>query len=283
MNLGTYNMLEVVRISDIAYILSDGENEIFLHKKEALRDYVAGDKINVFIYVDNVGRPTASTKQPLITIDSAAFLEVVSINYEYGIFLNNGLVKDLLLSKDDLPLSIQSWPIIGDELYVTMKVKKDQLYAKIVSRKLITPELRPTEILEVGNNYEAIVLFLLVEGLVCFTKAGHEIFVHYNNTRTKYRLGEPVSVRILKLNENDEYVGTLIQQKELMLDADAKTLVDYMEKHSHQMRFTDQSSPEEIQAAFHMSKSAFKRALGTLYKNGTVELKNDRTVMIQKN
>ena len=72
-------------------------------------------------------------------------------------------------------------------------------------------------------------------------------------------------------------------EKELMLDADAKTLVDYMEKHSHQMRFTDQSSPEEIQAAFHMSKSAFKRALGTLYKNGTVELKNDRTVMIQKN
>ena len=67
-----------------------------------------------------------------------------------------------------------------------------------------------------------------------------------------------------------------------MLDSDAKTLLTYMENHSHQMRFTDQSSPEEIQAAFHMSKSAFKRALGTLYKSGAVELKNDRTILIQK-
>lgn len=282
MNIGTYNDLEVVRISDIAYILSDGENEIFLHKKEALREYIAGERINVFIYVDNVNRPTATTKHPIITIDSSAFLEVCEINHEYGVFLKNGLIKDLLLSKDDLPLSIQSWPVIGDELFVTMKVKKDQLFAKIVGRKLITGELRPKEILEVGNNYDALVLFLLVEGLVCFTKSGHEIFVHYNNTRSKYRLGENVNVRILKLNDSGEYVGTLIQQKELMMEDDAKALLAYLENHSGQMRFTDTSSPEEIQAAFHMSKSAFKRALGTLYKAGVVELKADRTLLKQK-
>jgi predicted RNA-binding protein (virulence factor B family) len=282
MNLGTYNELEVVRISDIAYILSDGDNEIFLHKKEALREYVAGDVINVFIYVDNLNRPTASTKHPFVTIDSSGFLEVVEINYEYGVFLNNGLIKDLLLSKDDLPLSIQSWPVIGDELYVTMKVKKEQLFAKFVPRKIIQSILKPKEILEIGNTYDAIVMFLLVEGLVCFTKAGHEIFVHYNNTRQKYRLGETVNVRILKLNENEEYVGTLIQQKELMLEDDAKSLLQYLENHSGQMRFTDASSPEEIQAAFHMSKSAFKRALGTLYKSGLVELRSDKTVLKQK-
>jgi hypothetical protein len=217
-----------------------------------------------------------------VTIDSSGFLEVVEINYEYGVFLNNGLIKDLLLSKDDLPLSIQSWPVIGDELYVTMKVKKEQLFAKFVPRKIIQSILKPKEILEIGNTYDAIVMFLLVEGLVCFTKAGHEIFVHYNNTRQKYRLGETVNVRIPKLNENEEYVGTLIQQKELMLEDDAKSLLQYLENHSGQMRFTDASSPEEIQAAFHMSKSAFKRALGTLYKSGLVELRSDKTVLKQK-
>ncbi len=282
MNLGTYNELEVVRISDIAYILTDGDNEIFLHKKEALKEYVAGDRINVFIYVDNEGRPTASTKHPFVSIDSAAFLEVVQVNYDYGVFLNNGLVKDLLLSKDDLPLTIQSWPIVGDEVYVTMKVKKDQLFAKIMGRKLIQPQLQPKELLEAGNNYDAVVLFFMVEGIVCFTKQGHEIFVHFNNTRIKYRLGEAVSVRILKQNDNGEYIGTLIQQKELMMEDDSKILLSYLENHSGQMRFTDQSSPEDIQAAFHMSKSAFKRALGTLYKAGIVELKNDKTVLKQK-
>jgi predicted RNA-binding protein (virulence factor B family) len=80
MILGTYNLLEVVRISDIAYILSDGDNEIFLHKKEATHDYVAGEKVTVFLYVDNEGRPTATTKKPFVTVDSEAFLEVVAIN-----------------------------------------------------------------------------------------------------------------------------------------------------------------------------------------------------------
>jgi predicted RNA-binding protein (virulence factor B family) len=198
------------------------------------------------------------------------------------VFLNNNLIKDLLLSKDDLPLSIQSWPVIGDELFVTLKVKKDLLFAKLLPRKAVMDCLKPTTQLEVNTSYEAVVLYLLVEGLVCFTKEGHEVFVHFNNTRSSYRLGQAVNVRILKQNPDDSYVGTLIQQKELMLEDDANRLLSYLEHHSGQMRFTDESSPEEIQAAFHMSKSAFKRALGTLYKNGLIDLTVDRVVLKNK-
>ncbi|MFH0992895.1 MAG: S1-like domain-containing RNA-binding protein [bacterium] len=282
MELGTFNRLTVLRETDISYLLTDGENEVFLHKKEAEREYHDGERLTVFVYTDNLGRPTASTKTPMVTTTTAAFLEVVSINHEYGVFLEYGILKDLLLSKDDLPLSVSAWPVVGDKLFVTIKIRKELLFAKQVARKSVADFLHPSDALEPDQSYDAIVSFFLVEGLVCFTEAGHEIFVHYNNTRKKYRLGETVSIRILKINEDQEAVGTLIQQKELMLKPDADILLEYLDNHGGMMRFTDASAPEEIQAAFHMSKGAFKRALGTLYREGRVDLRPDSTHIIEK-
>ncbi|HAQ55802.1 MAG TPA: DNA-binding protein [Acholeplasmatales bacterium] len=279
MELGTYNTLKVVRETDLAWMLTDGEEEVFLHKKEAERSYLPGEELTVFLYADNLGRLTASLKQPLATTTTAAFLEVVSVNHEYGVFLANGIAKDLLLSKDDLPLSVNAWPVVGDKLFCTVKAKKGLLFAKVVARKAVSTILRPATPLEPDQNYEAIVSHFIVEGLILHTESGHEIFVHENNTRKKYRLGETVSVRILKLNPDGEAVGTLIQQKELMLQPDADIILAYLEAHAGRMRFTDASAPEEIQAAFHMSKGAFKRALGTLYRDGRVELRPDQTLL----
>lgn len=277
MVIGRINQLQVKRESDIAYVLTDGLEEIFLHKKEALEPYVNGQTIEVFLYIDNVGRITASTKTPLATIDIPGWLEVVSIEYQYGIFLHYGLVKDVLLSKDDLPLQLEKWPTIGDQLYCILKEKKQQLFAKQVSRKSHKLTLTPTASLEEHQQVEAFVVHLLAEGLVLLTKEGHEIFVHYNNTRKSYRLGEKVLVRILRTNANDEYIGSLIGQKERMLDQDSERVLTYLKNHQGTMRFTDQSSPEEIQAAFQMSKGAFKRALGTLYKSGQITLEPTQT------
>lgn len=280
MMLGTYNQLKVVRESDIAYILTDDFEEIFLHKKEAEHPYLPGEMVEVFIYVDNLGRPTASTKEAFVTIDKPAFLSVVSVNPKYGVFLHYGLVKDLLLSKDDLPFELDLWPHIGDRLFVCIKEKKFHLFAKIIGRKQIAhyfdQEIRP---LEVGDTVEATVLFLMDEGVVCFSSRGDEIFVHVNNTREPYRIGQIVRPKILKQNPNLEYSATLIEQKEKMITSDGEALLEYMQNHHGEMRFTDKSSPEDILYAFKMSKSAYKRALGGLYKSGLVELHPDKTTL----
>lgn len=280
MILGDYNVLKVLRESDIAYQLSDGHEEIFLHKKEALAPYQPGEEVEVFIYVDNQGRPTASTKKPFVTIHSFAFLNVVSVNYKYGVFLDNGLVKDLLLSLDDLPLELDQWPQISDKIYVGMKEKKSHLLAKIIGRKQITqqfneelPELEPSSIVE------AYIQFITEEGYVAFTLQGEELFIHENNVRQKYRIGQKVSPKIIKRNPNLEYTASLIEQKELMISSDSQIILTYLENHFGEMRFTDKSAPEEISYAFKMSKSAFKRALGSLYKSGLVILEPDKTIL----
>ncbi|MDD4354371.1 MAG: S1-like domain-containing RNA-binding protein [Candidatus Izemoplasmatales bacterium] len=277
MQLGDYQELTVLRETPIAYLLTDGNQEVFLHKKEALDNYLPGSRVRVFIYPDNAGRWTASTKEATITLNQAAFLPVVDHNPKYGIFLDNHLIKHLLCSKDDLPFNLKEWPITGDRVFVVMKEKKGLLYGKPVGRKQIASYFSLPPSLEIGKTYPAWVQTLLPEGLVAFTEKGEEIFIHNNNTRQPHRLGQAVEARILKLTETNEYVGTLIEQKEIMLHEDGLRILAYMDQHNKEMPYTDQTNPEIIQEVFRMSKSAFKRALGALYKSGIVELTPEKT------
>lgn len=280
MEIGKINTLEVLRETDIAYLLTDGIDEVFLHKKEAKRPYEDDEAIDVFLYVDNQGRVTASTKEPLLTLDEVKMLEVVSIGLRYGVFLYYGMVKDLLLSLDDLSTDKSKWPQVGDKVFVKMVLKGEKLYGRIIGRKQITDHFPNREPLEENQTVEAHVMYLIDNGLVAFTEKGNEIFIHKNNYRASYRIGQFIEPKILKQNPSGEYVGTLIEQKELMLEEDALRILAYLETNGGEMSLTDKSSPEMIQKTFHMSKSAFKRALGSLYKAKKVQLSKEKTKLL---
>ena len=277
MLIGKKNTLKVLRETDIAYQLTDGEIEVFLHKKEAQRPYLDNEEIEVFLYTDNQGRITASTKDPLITLGEVKMLEVVSVNKRFGVFLYYGIVKDLLLSLDDLPSRLDQWPQAGDKVMVEMIERKERLFAHIVGRKQITDHYEDNVELIDEDTVKANVMYLIDHGLVCFTEDGHEIFVHKNNYRNNYRIGQSIEPKILKRNPSGEYVGTLIEQKEIMLEKDALLIIKYLEEHGGIMDFSDKTDAETISETFHMSKSAFKRALGSLYKAHKVELNKKYT------
>ena len=276
MEIGKINTLRVLRETDISYLLTDGLNEVFLHKKEALRPYEDYEEIDVYVYPDNEGRLTASTKTPMLLLGGFAKLEVVGSHPKLGVFLNYGIVKDLLLSLDDLPEDEAYWPQIGDKLFVSMKVSKERLFAQIPSRNEMSNRFEPIESDEEIQALRVTITHFLDNGVVGFSDLGQEVFIHRNNFRRKLRMGEVVSVNIIKKNPHN-YSGQLIEQKEIMLDKDAQQILEYLETHGGSMNFTDKSDPERISKVFHMSKSAFKRALGKLYKERKVILEKTKT------
>jgi predicted RNA-binding protein (virulence factor B family) len=280
MQLGKNNRLIVKREADISYLLTDGEVEIFLHKKEAERPYVVGEEIDVFLYDDNQGRVTASTKPPSLIIGGIALLEVVSVNFNYGAFLYYGMIKDLLLSLDDLPKNKRLWPQANDKMFMSMQEKNNRLFAKVLTRHELTESFEDLEVLEKDEKYDAYVMYLIENGYLAYSEAGHEIFIHKNNIREEARIGKKVSVKIIAQNEKGNYSGTLIEQKEIMLDKDANIVFEYLENHGGIMPYTDKSDAADISKVFHMSKSAFKRALGHLYHLKKVELNKDNTKLV---
>lgn len=279
MELGKVNTLRVLRETDISYLLTDGLEEVFLHKKEALKPYEDFEEIDVFVYKDNEGRLTASTKTPLLVLGGFAKLEVVGTHPKYGVFLNYGLVKDLLLSLDDLPEDPDLWPKQGDQLFVTMKISKDRLFAQVPSRNELGNKFESIEAPEEVESLTVTITHYLDNGVVGFSDEGLEVFIHRNNYRRKIRLGEKIDVKIIQKNSHN-YSGQLIEQKEIMLDKDSQIIIDYLKGRGGVMTFTDKSDAEAISRVFHMSKSAFKRALGKLYKERKVVLSATHTKLV---
>ena len=277
LEIGDYNKLNVLRETDHAYMLGDEETEIFLHKKQASRPLENDEEVEVFLYYDNQKRITATMNKPIIDQEHPGFLNVVDYNFRLGIFLNMGLIKDLLMSRDDLPFMRKDWPRKGDRLFVRLRVSKNQLTAKFVPRFEINDFLMPDSVLEIDSEYVAYNVYKTEEGNVFFTEEGHQIYVYFKHMRKEYRLGEKAEIKITIDKGNNQYNGTLIKQKELMLEDDALIIKKYLDDHEGEMEYTDKSSSDDINTAFNMSKKAFKRGLGSLYKKGLVVLEKDKT------
>lgn len=278
---GKINNLGVLRKSDIGYMLTDGSSQVLLHFNEATKELRLGDKVDVFIYFDKQHRPCASMSLPRITIDKPGFAEVVETLSNLGVFVNIGSTKDVLVSKDNLPYDEDLWPNIGDKLIVRLKIKHEMLIAKPLGKQ---------DIIDLKNDNVKYALDDEVGGYVCRT--GNEgigicsndfqyIFVYKTHLRGKYRLGEEVNPKII-LIKKDEYNATLTENKEYMIDEDQKIIIDYMKIHKNKMKITSKSSSELVERELRLSRNAFKRALGGLYKSRKVRFDGDYTILVEE-
>ena len=278
--LGEFQKLEVIRLSDLGYMLSDGEEEVLLHFKQATKEYKPKDKVNVFIYSDKQGRKTATESAPIITLDKPGFVKVTEVLPGAGVFVDINTPKDIFISKDRLPYEETSWPVKGDEILGILKIRKDVLTAKPIDRFDIIGLHRKVNYIE-GEDVKAIVVRVGEKGLSLATHDPMYIFVPKSQLRGKHRLGEEVNVTITK-NLGEEYYGRLNAQKEEMIEPDKKIILDYLDKHHGVMKITAKTSAEVIEAELGLSRKAFKRAYGGLYKERIIDFDEEKTFVVKK-
>jgi predicted RNA-binding protein (virulence factor B family) len=272
---GNINKLEVIKITDIAYTLSDGVNEVFLHFNQSLRELTVGEMVDAFLYYDQKKRLCATLETPIITSTKYDFVEVVGIN-SAGVFVNIGIAKDILVSKDYLPKFEKQWPRIGDKIPCIIKVKTNQLVAKILEPiDLISNKL------EINNQYKGIVTQVLYNGINICTSDYQMININKNLLRKQYHVGEEISFKVTAQKENI-YNGTTIEQKEKARLQDSDYILDYLRKMGGMIPLGNQSTPEDIYRVLNMSKSAFKRSVGHLYKLKLITIEDDKIILIEE-
>ena len=277
--LGEYNKLTVTRKSDLGYMLTDGKDEVLLHFSQSLKEHKENDVITVFIYADKKDRLTATEIIPFATLEDAGFVEVVDIIPNAGVFVNINTPKDVFLSKDNLPFNESLWPQKGDKLFVRLKIKKDSLVAKPLNRFDIIALHKDVKYVE-REQVNAHVCKISDAGLSLITNDMMYVFVPETQLRGTYRLGEDVVVTITKELE-EEYYGTLNQQKELLIDTDRELILDYMKKNHNMMPLTAKSSSEDVFKLLKMSRKAFKRAYGGLYKDHIIDFDDEKSFIIK--
>ena len=86
------------------------------------------------------------------------------------------------------------------------------------------------------------------------------------------RIGDVNEARITNVKPDGKLDLTLREKAYLQMDADAQKVLEVIDEYAGVLPFNDKASPEVIKREIQMSKNAFKRAVGHLYKERKIEI-----------
>ncbi|RXT08204.1 S1 RNA-binding domain-containing protein [Ammoniphilus sp. CFH 90114] len=268
---GQMATLEVARKAQFGYFLTDGENDILLHKNEAAKELSEGQKVSVFLYMDHEERLAATMKESKIVFGQFTWLEVSDVNRKMGVFLDMGIQKELLLSKDDLPQDRAAWPLKGDRVFVGLKYdKKGRLLAKLGLDVELAELEQPAGKDMLHKSVSGYVYRVIALGAFFFTEENHIAFVHRDDMLGPIRLGQKVTARVKSIRDDGRINATQNPPKAVAYQEDAEIIYQILQDRGGAMPFSDQTDPETIRQKFGISKAAFKRALGKLMKENKI-------------
>ena len=268
--LGDYNNLEIVkRVSFGLYLDGDEDGEILLPAKYVPDGYDIGDIIKVFVYLDNEERLVATTEEPLAKVGDFALLRVAWTN-DYGAFLDWGLLKDLFV-----PFSEQEGKMVKGNsylVYVTIDRKSYRIYASARLDKYLSRTKPPYE---TDEEVDIIVWRRTDLGWKVIVNGNHSGLVFANEVFRDLKTGDRLKGYVKRVR-TDGKIDIVLQRHGVAGDDDSSMrLLSAIEAQRGFLPLTDNSSPDEIYSMLGMSKKAFKRAAGKLYKQRLIIIDDD--------
>lgn len=268
--LGDYNNLEMVkRVSFGLYLDGDEDGEILLPAKYVPDGYDIGDIIKVFVYLDNEERLVATTEEPLAKVGDFALLRVAWTN-NYGAFLDWGLLKDLFV-----PFSEQEGKMVKGNsylVYVTIDRKSYRIYASARLDKFLSSTKPPYE---TDEEVDIIVWRRTDLGWKVIVNGNHSGLVFANEVFRDLKTGDRLKGYVKRVR-TDGKIDIALQRHGVAGDDDSSMrLLSAIEAQRGFLPLNDNSSPDEISSMLGMSKKAFKRAAGKLYKQRLIIIDDD--------
>ncbi len=276
MELGKYNTLVYAKNTDFGIYLKDtmiSEEEVLLPKKWVPSDLEIGDPMEVFLYKDSKGRLLATTMKPKVTLGGIARLKVTAVT-KIGAFLDWGLEKELLLPFAEQTKRVKE----GEEILIALYTDKS---SRLAATMKLYPYLSLRSPYAIGDE---------VTGTVYEDSDHFGIFVAVDDRFSALiprreisgkgpAVGEQITGRISRIHEDGKIDLDLRKKAYLQMDDDAQILLSLLQENEGSLPLTDRSGPEQIRDLTGMSKNAFKRAVGRLYKERKIDLEEDRIAL----
>ena len=278
MRLGYTQTLVAVKKTDFGLFLTDiekkedknrdTEDEVLLPKNQVTEDMRVGSEIEVFLYKDSEDRMIATRLVPYIKIGEIKKLKVKEVN-KIGAFLDWGLPKDLLLPFKEQIYEIKS----GDEILVTVYIDlSDRLCATmdLYSRLSLLPPYQKDDMVK-GTVYQVHEQF----GAYVAVDNKYSALVPKKELHRELKPGDEIEARVLEVKEDGKLDLSLRQKAYVQMDADSALILDKLKQAGGSLPYQDKSSADEIKEEFNLSKAAFKRAIGRLYKERVIVIEKD--------
>ena len=270
MRLGEIQKLKIQKKVEFGVYLTDGEERVLLPKKQVPENAAIADEISVFVYKDSKDRLIATTAKPLLTLGQMGVLTVSQVN-KVGAFLDWGLEKDLFLPFKEMTRQ----PSEGDEILVRVYIDKSERLC--ASMKGIYDMLSKKPPYQVGDEVEArIYEFGHDFGTFVALEDKYSAMIPRHEGVTKFRIGDVLMVRITGIKEDGKCDVTIRDKAYIQMEDDAQAILDLIDSYAGVLPFTEKASPEVIKRETGLSKAAFKRAIGRLYKERKITLEGGK-------
>lgn len=275
--LGERQPLTVVKKVDFGVYLAENpkeENRVLLPKKQVPEGTEIGDALEVFLYKDSKDRLIATTAIPKLMMGQLSVLKVISVQ-KIGAFLDWGLEKDLFL-----PYREQEGRLYEeDEVLVRLYIDKSSRLC--ASMKGLYEHLATDSPYKAGDMVQGRVYeFSGNFGTFVAVDDKYSGMIPRHEDRSFLRIGDVIEARVAEVKPDGKLTLTLREKAYVQMDEDAGRVLQVLEEYAGVLPFNDKASPEIILREMKMSKSAFKRAVGRLYKERKIEIteKNIRLI-----
>jgi predicted RNA-binding protein (virulence factor B family) len=274
--VGEYNELEIVKQLDFGIYLGKENVEILMPTKWIPKGAKIGDVLNVFIFRDSDDRLIATTVKPLAVANTFAFLEVKQVN-NIGAFLDWGMDKDLLV-----PFREQAVRMEPGKSYVVFVYADEETDRLIGSTKLLRFIERDEVSVQNGDVVDLLIYSQTDLGYNAIVNNLYSGLIYKNEIFENIRIGDQLQGYVKNVRE-DNKIDLSLQKSGFELVDDVKwRILNIIKAENGFLALNDDSSPEEIKAKLQISKKAFKKAIGALYRERLVTL-TDKGVQLIAN
>ena len=268
--IGEYNTLEILRHTDPGLFLGDNEdNEVLLPNRYVPEVFEIGEKLEVFVYLDNSERLVAVTDKPYIQVGEFALLRCNEVT-KIGAFLDWGMVKELFCPFKEQAFKMKKggWYLV----YCYLDEETNRLVASSkTNRFLDNSELTVQKFDEV----DVIVSHPSEIGMNVIVNKKHLGLVYKDEIFQDLNVGDRLKGIVKKVRRNNKLDIALGQIGYRNIEPNAELILTELKDNSGFLALTDKSSPDEIKETLQMSKKSFKKAIGSLYKQRLISLKED--------
>ena len=235
-NIGQYNQLTVVKITETGNFLDGGAyGKILLPKKYVDKDIKLGDSIEVFIYLDSEDRIIATTLKPKAKVGECAYLKVIQTN-RVGAFLDWGLPKDLLV-----PFSEQHKPMENGYSYAVY------VYLDEESERIVASSWLENHLLSDGRKFkpkQSVELMIYARsdlGFKAIIDGTHLGQLYDNEVFRKLHYGEKFTGYIRQVRQDGKIDLSLYEAAHVSRGNLAEQILAYMQENNGVSTLTDKS------------------------------------------
>jgi len=267
LTLGEYHTLQIDRDTPPGLFLkNESGDEVLLPNKYKPEQFEIGDELEVFVYLDHDERLVATNLTPKVKLDEFAMLECVDVN-DYGAFLDWGLEKHMFV-----PFAEQAYKMEVGGTYLIFCFLDEESQRLVASSKV--NHYVDNSILSV-EEFEEVDLIVTNKTDLGYNMIINDIhlgLLYHDEVFENYQTGDRLKGYIKKIRKDNKIDLTLSKFGYKSIEPNAQKVYEALKENQGFLPFHDKSDPKAIYTTFKMSKKAFKKAIGSLYKDKQIDL-----------